>query len=83
MPTSQQSHPPVTKSAICPNSGIAQIMYDARLVDSFKEEDRKFDLIPTIIIIIIIIIIITLTSSLSQLFGTTLQPFVAPNLLTT
>ena len=53
MPTSKQSHPPVTKSAICPNCGIAQVMYDARLVDSFKEEDRKFDLIPTIIIIII------------------------------
>ena len=43
MPTSKQSHPPVTKSAICPNCGIAQVMYDARLVDSFKEEDRKFD----------------------------------------
>ena len=74
MPTSKQSRAPVTKSAICPNSGIAQVMYDARLVDSFKEEDRKFDLIPTITIF---------TSSLSQLFGMTLQPFVAPNLLTT
>ena len=53
MPTSKQSHPPVTKSAICPNCGIAQVMYDARLVDIVKEEDRKFDvnLIPTTMII--------------------------------
>ena len=103
MPTSKQSHPPVTKSAICPNCGIAQVMYDARLVDSFKEEDRKFDRRPqtnhhdhqNFLIIITFslsqplfeanmnIIITNLTSSLSQLFGTTLQPFVAPNLLTT